>query len=141
MKNESVIILKNKFTEIKKLSDDINSFTQKNNLHNELQLDILLVIEELVANIISYAFDDNAEHKIIIRLAVNNKTLTVEIADEGRAFNPLDYPTPDISKPLEQREVGGLGIFFVKELMDSVEYERKENKNILTMTKQLIVNS
>jgi len=137
MNNESIIILKNKLTEIKKLSDDLKSFAKKNNLHNELQLDILLVLEELVANIISYAFDDNAEHKIVIRLAVNNKTLAVKIEDDGKAFNPLDYPTPDITKPLEQRKAGGLGIFFVKELMDSIEYERKENKNILTITKSV----
>ena len=137
MKNESIIILKNDFAEIKILTDGINYFAEKNHLDNETTLDLCLVLDEIITNIISYGFDDESEHKIIVNLNVNNKVLSVKIEDDGISFNPLEYPTPDTTKPLEEREVGGLGVFFVKKLMDKIEYERKENKNILTVSKSL----
>ena len=140
MSNESIIILKNNFTEIKTLTDGINYFAEKNHFDNETTLDISLVLDEIITNIISYGFDDDSEHKIIVHLTVNNKILSIKIEDDGIPFNPLEYPSPDTTKPLEEREVGGLGIFLVKKLMDSVEYERKENKNILTVNKSVIRN-
>ena len=137
MSNESIIILKNDFAEIKILTDGINYFAKKTHLGNETTLDLCLVLDEIITNIISYGFDDESEHKIIVNLNVNNKVLSVKIEDDGIPFNPLELPTPDTTKPLEEREVGGLGVFFVKKLMDKIEYERKENKNILTVSKSL----
>ena len=137
MSNESIIILKNDFAEIKILTDGINYFAKKTHLGNETTLDLCLVLDEIITNIISYGFDDESEHKIIVNLNVNNKVLSVKIEDDGIPFNPLEFPAPDTTKPLEEREVGGLGVFFVKKLMDKIEYERKENKNILTVSKSL----
>ena len=141
MSNEYIIILKNNFAEIKTLTDGIYYFAEKNHLDNEIKLDLSLVLDEIITNIISYGFHDDSEHKIIVRLTVNNETLVVRIEDDGIPFNPLEFPAPDTTKPLKEREIGGLGVFFVKELMDKVEYERKEDENILTVSKQLIVNS
>ena len=63
--------------------------------------------------------------------------LTVSFTDSGKAFNPLEKPDPDITLSVEEREIGGLGIFLTKKYMDSVLYERKDNQNVLTITKTI----
>ena len=137
MKNEFIIILKNNLTEIDVLVDGINYFAEKNRIENEVKFDLSIALDEIITNIISYAFDDDSKHNIIVHFTLNNDSLSVRVEDDGKPFNPLDYPTPDTTKPLEEREIGGLGVFFVMELMDSVKYKRKEKKNILTITKSI----
>ena len=71
-----------------------------------------------------------------IYISNKNKALKIIIEDDARAFNPLEHKDPDdFDKPLEEREVGGLGIFFVKKMMDRVEYRHESNHNILIIEK------
>ena len=63
--------------------------------------------------------------------------LTVTLKDAGKKFNPLEMPDPDVNLPLEEREIGGLGIFLCKQFMDEVEYRYEEGCNILTMKKNI----
>ena len=137
MENEFIIILKNNLTEIDVLVDGINYFAEKKRIDNETKLDLCIALDEIITNIISYAFDDDSEHNIVVQFTFNDDSLAVRVEDDGKPFNPLEYPTPDTTKPLEEREIGGLGVFFVMELMDSVKYKRKEKKNILTITKSV----
>jgi len=139
MKSEINIILKNKF-ELSKMSESVNSFAKINSLDDEIKHDIKLALDEIITNIISYAFDDGSEHEISVKIHVDDKNISMEIKDDGKPFNPLEFPLPDITKPLEERDVGGLGVFFVTELMDKIKYTRKEKKNILIMTKSVIRN-
>ena len=96
-----------------------------------------LALEEVVSNIIKYAYQDKADHEIEIQFAREDNLLTVKVKDDGEEFNVLDYPKPNINATAEERDIGGLGIHFVKQLMDNVEYEYKDNKNILVLTKNL----
>lgn len=73
-----------------------------------------------MSNVISYGYDDREEHKIIVCLLMQQGKLTVEVENDGRPFNPLDAPEPDIEKPLEERTLGGLGIHLVRNVMDLV---------------------
>jgi anti-sigma regulatory factor (Ser/Thr protein kinase) len=141
MKNEMNIILKNKFSELKKMSDEVDSFVKTNSLDDEVKHDIKLVLDEIITNIISYAFDDDNEHEISVKIYIDDNKLSIDIEDDGRPFDPLEYPPPDTTKPLEERDIGGLGVFFVRELMDEIEYKRKEKKNVLAITKSILVNS
>ncbi len=141
MKSEINIILKNKFDELSKMSESVNSFAETNSLNDEIKHDIKLALDEIITNIISYAFDDDNEHEISVKICIDNNKLSINIEDDGKPFDPLEYPPPDTTKPLEERDIGGLGVFFVRELMDEIEYKRKENKNILTITKSISVNS
>ena len=140
MKSEINIILKNKFDELSKMSESVNSFAETNSLNDEIKHDIKLALDEIITNIISYAFDDDNEHEISVKICIDNNKLSINIEDDGKPFDPLEYPPPDTTKPLEERDIGGLGVFFVRELMDEIEYKRKENKNILTITKSVIRN-
>ena len=96
---------------------------------------IHLAAEEILVNAISYAYSGkNGSVEISCGIGSDDKLL-IEIKDSGVPFNPLEKPDPDITLPLEQRKIGGLGIFMTKKIMDSVSYRRENNKNIVTLKK------
>ena len=70
-------------------------------------------------------------------LALEGDELTIRVEDDGRAFDPLQAPPPDLDLPLEERPVGGLGIHIVRSVMDAVEYQRRGGRNVLTMRKTI----
>ena len=92
-----------------------------------------VVVEELVLNIVDYSHSDYLDVEIIR----NEKSLTLRFHDGGVPFNPLEREFPDFSIPMEDREIGGLGIFMVIQYMDDVAYEHTEGENILTVKKEL----
>lgn len=98
-----------------------------------------LAVEEIFVNISHYAYSpDKGTVQIdcsVEKTADAPAKLTVSFTDRGKAFNPLAKPDPDITLSVEEREIGGLGIFLTKKYMDSVLYEHKDNQNILTFTK------
>ena len=90
-------------------------------------------LEEVFVNVSNYAYEDGGNVEISLS---NDLTKAVFVfTDEGKKFNPLENDDPDISLGSNEREIGGLGIFMVKKIMDKVEYEYKDGKNILTLTK------
>jgi anti-sigma regulatory factor (Ser/Thr protein kinase) len=95
-----------------------------------------LVLEELLVNIISYAYDEAGGGTIAVSASVDRGTLTLEFRDRGRPFDPLEREEPDVDAPIEERPIGGLGIFLVKELATSVRYERVDGQNVLTVVKE-----
>lgn len=97
-----------------------------------------LAIEEAVSNIIFYAFEDVNEHIISIILSFYNKNITVQITDDGKAFNILNVDKGvDIKASVEDRNVGGLGIYLLRKMVDNIEYQRVANQNILKLTKNI----
>ena len=128
--------LKNNITEIERLSKIVAEFGENNNLSSKVLYALNLALEEILTNIISYGYGDNNEHHIVIRLSLKDEELVAEVEDDGRPFNPLEVPEPDISRPLEDRQIGGLGIHLVRNLMDGLEYSRHEAKNLLVMKKK-----
>ncbi len=100
-------------------------------------LNLNLVLEELVTNIIFYGYPDKTEQQIEISLWLEEGLLGMRITDEAIAFNPLEAKAPDLDQAIEDRPIGGLGIHLVKKIMDDVRYERVDNRNILTLQKQL----
>ncbi len=95
---------------------------------------INISVEELVVNIINYGFSDNTGENIQIDVQVNQDQITFSIVDSGKYFNPLIKKDPDLTQDTMDRPIGGLGIFLVKQFADQVDYERRDNKNIFTMT-------
>lgn len=98
---------------------------------------VLLAIEELVTNCIKYAYSDTAEHTIAIVLSADAGALTMTFVDDGRPFDPLAVPAPDLDATAAGRRVGGLGIFLLRNLADTMTYERRDGANRLTLTKRL----
>jgi len=98
--------------------------------------DIMIAAEEIVINIINYAYPDK-KGDLEISFEKKGDLAIIIFKDEGSPFNPLDRPDPDINKPIEERDIGGFGVLLVKKLMDKVNYEYIENKNIFTIIKKL----
>ncbi len=96
-----------------------------------------LIFDELLSNVISYAFPDEGDHEISAHIEFVAERLTVTISDDGLPFNPLSAKTPDTKADLEDRELGGLGIHLVRSLVDDVAYHRRIDKNVLTLVKHL----
>jgi anti-sigma regulatory factor (Ser/Thr protein kinase) len=99
---------------------------------------VLLAIEELVTNCIDYGYDDAAEHTIVIELGLDDATLIMTVIDDGHAFDPLAAAAPDPSLAPERRTPGGLGIHMLRKLSDSMQYERRDRMNRLTLTKRIV---
>ena len=92
-----------------------------------------VVVEELVLNIIDYSNSNYLDVEVIR----DEKHLTLRFYDAGVPFNPLAKDPPDFSLPMEDRKIGGLGIFLVTKYMDTVAYERTGGENILTVVKSI----
>jgi len=99
--------------------------------------DMQVALDEVLTNIVQYAHTDGAAHDIRIRLTVSPETLEAEVEDDGRPFDPLTLPPPDLRGALADRAVGGLGIHFVKRLMTEVRYTFVDNRNRLVLTKRV----
>jgi serine/threonine-protein kinase RsbW len=102
-----------------------------------LQMKIQLACEEMVLNVINYAYPEEQPGDIELTAtgAHDRVGLVVKICDWGRPFDPLQEKEPDIHAPWQERRVGGLGIFMTKKIMDEVQYRRTAERNELTLTK------
>lgn len=135
MKEE--IIITNHVDELPVLAEKIEALAESWELSMPLTMNINLALEEAISNVIFYAFDDEKEHDIKIILSLENKTLTIEIIDDGKPFDPTARQQPDVSLPAEDRPIGGLGIFLIRKMMDNVTYTRHNNLNTLTLLKNI----
>jgi len=136
--NRLVLTIKNDNSELTRLKNSIADFSRTHHLVEVSSHDVILAVDEMVANIIAYAYADNDEHDIEVEITLEDMRLKVTIIDEGRPFNPLDRPDPDIESPLEERPVGGLGIYLARNMMDTMEYQYVSNRNQLVMYKDLV---
>ena len=135
VKNITII---NQLDQLEYVANIMELISEEWNIPTNIALSLNLVLEELVTNIIFYGYNDNDEHKININLSYVDKIIKVEIEDDGKEFDPLQLPVPALSKTIEESKIGGLGIHFVRKIMDDITYQRLGNKNRLTLTKQII---
>lgn len=104
----------------------------------DLRFKLRLSIEETVENVVQYAYKDSIGWmEVETNLDDKALMLTVTLKDAGKPFNPLEMPDPDITLSVEEREIGGLGIYLCKQLMDEVTYRYEDGCNILTMKKNI----
>lgn len=137
MKNKSLTIL-NQLAELEKIVRFLEEISEEWEIPMKTSMELNLVIEELFTNIIFYAFDDGLEHKIMLDIEMpETNVLRILLTDDGKPFNLLEKSAEDVvNQSIEDRKIGGLGIHFVKEMMSSVEYQRRDNKNIVILTKK-----
>ena len=133
------ISLKKDPAEVRRVVETVEAFCAKHNLPQQLIFHFNLALDELLTNVMNYGYDQIAtdDYDVSVHLVLDQGTLTAELRDNGRAFNPLDMPDPDLSLSLEDKPIGGLGIYFVKTLMDHVEYHREGAYNRLVMSKAI----
>lgn len=106
--------------------------------NSEIKNEILISVDELFINVAHYAYEgEEGEVSIVMELLEEKKRLRIIISDQGIPFNPLEKEDPDIDLSLEERKIGGLGIFMVKDYMDHLEYKFENKSNMLIMEKNL----
>ena len=119
--------------------EPIIKFLKELGVEHKVVYKIELALEELLVNVASYAYapntgDINIEYEL---LESPSRMISITIIDSGKEFNPLETDDPDISLSTEDRQIGGLGLFIVKNTMDEIKYDRKDNKNILIIKKKI----
>jgi len=116
------------------LSEWLNNIIASFKINSKLINKINVCFEEIFVNIASYAYPKKETGNVKILLAKKDNEIIIKFEDEGFEYNPLQKEDPDITLSYDKRPIGGLGIFMVKEMSKKTEYERKDNKNILTIT-------
>ena len=129
--------LKSNLSELETLCQQMEKFGQALGLSKKCIFEINLALDELFTNIISYGFADDDEHIIEVTLTPQNETLCLYIEDDGVPFNPVESREPDLSCTIEDCKIGGLGIHLIKNLMDEICYERCDDKNVITLKKNI----
>ncbi len=135
MKQPLRLQIENNISELNRLNALLEQLVKEWKIPQKVSFQINLALEEMVTNIINYGYKEKSSHTITLSFILHGNVIIIQIEDDGRAFNPLTAPEPDTTEPAEKRKIGGLGIHLVKELMDTVTYARKNDKNILTIQK------
>ena len=131
------LTLHNDVQQISKLADFVDTIAEEASIDPSLAMSLNLALEEAVTNVVMYAYPAGEEGDVDIVAELSDGSLLFTISDKGIPFDPTKKEDADITLGVEERQIGGLGIFLVRQLMDTVEYERKDGYNILTMEKKL----
>ena len=122
--------------ELERLSTAVEALGKREDWPPDLIYRVNLVLEELAVNVINHGHDDGF-HEMEIVVTSEAEVLTIEIADDGKPFDPVkDGPSPNLTGPLEDRPVGGLGLHIVRTMMDEMCYRWEGGKNHLTLVKR-----
>ncbi|ADV61282.1 ATP-binding region ATPase domain protein [Isosphaera pallida ATCC 43644] len=142
---DSALVLRNELAEIPRLARWIAEFLETQGLGDDPSIvhDVQLCLEEIVTNIIKYAYAQEGPREIWVRLEYRPDALVAQVEDDGEPFNPLEHPRPDLSLGLAEVEPGGLGIELVREYMDDLSYHwnASEGRNCLRMVRRLAVSA
>ncbi len=133
----AVIRLDNRLDELERLHAFFEEIGARANWPERLKFDMTLSCEELLTNTINYGFPQGGRHVITLSVQSSPAGVEIRLEDEGVPFNPLEFGEPDTSLGLEERTVGGLGIFFVKRMMNEFIYERTDTGNLVILRKTI----
>jgi serine/threonine-protein kinase RsbW len=120
-------------TGVRDAVDALEAWSGRERVSEAASRRMLIALDEILSNVVRHAVQDET---VLIEMVLtrDGDHVQVEVVDDARPFNPLLVPPPDTTSPLETREPGGLGIALVRSLTDEVRYERREERNRLTMT-------
>ena len=130
--------IRNRLEDIAGVVESFGAFAEQNGLEEKVRRSMSLVFDELLNNIVSYAYGDDGEHWIDVLVELDHERLSVTVEDEGHPFNPFARSAPDTTLSLEEREIGGLGIHLVRKMMDEVSYVRRTGRNVVIVVKHLV---
>ncbi|MDY9923375.1 ATP-binding protein [Methanobacterium sp.] len=136
MGNEFKLNVNSDLENLTSIADFITSSTRELGLSEKGVFQLQLAVDEVAANIILHGYTHQTG-PIHLTIWKENDKIIIQIQDRGEPFNPLEADEPDLQAPLEERSPGGLGIHFLKTVTDSVHYQFKDGKNILTLIKTL----
>ena len=129
--------IRNRREDMALAAQTLSRFATENGLPAAILHDLNVVIDEALSNVIAYGYDKDVTSEIKLRLEYRNGEVAMVIEDRGRQFDPTKFPAPDLSGPLTTRKVGGVGIHFMRSLMDDISYTRAAGLNRLRLAKKI----
>ena len=129
--------LKNQISELERVNQFVEEIGDELGLDMELQMNLNLVMEEMVSNVIFYAYPQGTEAEIELMAESDGKEVTFVLSDSGKEFDPTMKESVNTDINPAERDIGGMGIFIVKNIMNKVTYQRLKGKNLLTMKKDI----
>lgn len=136
-KNQIYFTLTNSLSELENLSAHLEVVAEKWQLPNRTTLQLNLILDELFTNAVCHGFSDELDHEISILLENQGKELLVTMIDDGCFFDMTCLAAPVLDAPLTEKKQGGMGVFLACHYADSIQYNRKDGKNIVTLTKEI----
>lgn len=130
------LVVESKIENVDLVLEFVNSFLDEMNVLPKIKNQLGIAIDEIYSNVAYYAYKNNTS-PITIEIDMLNDTFIMRFIDSGIPFNPLEKEDPDINLDIEERKAGGLGIYIVKQMMDSMEYAYLNKQNILTIKKNI----
>ena len=134
------IVLPNDIQEVPKLNAFVEEVCRAVGFDELVTMSITVAIEEAVVNVMKYAYPPEQRGNVTVEAASNDVRLKFTITDSGKPFDPTVQPEVDTTLPANQRNIGGLGIHIIRQNMDSINYERINNLNVLTLRKTLTID-
>jgi len=134
------LTLQNEMDQLSQLAPFVWAFAEEAQLDEQPAMQLDLALDEAVTNVVLYAYPKGTEGEVTVAAKREGDTLEVVLTDSGTPFDPTAQEDPDLTLSADERPIGGLGIFLVRQMMDTVLYERKDGKNILTLRKNLASN-
>ena len=131
------LTIKNKIEELQRVNEFVDDIGRELNLDDELLMNLNLVMEEMVSNVIFYAYPEGKDAEIELLAESKGHELTFVLSDRGKEFDPTMQEDADPTVNPIDREIGGMGIFIVKNIMNDVSYQRLQGRNLLTMKKEI----
>ena len=131
------LVIDSQLSEIRRASELVDQFTARHGLADEDANAIHVVVDEILSNSIRHGLAGAATHAIALTLELSEGEIVVEVEDDGVAYDPTQAPAPVLAGTIAQRQVGGLGMAFVRSLTDSIEYRRVEGRNRLRLRRRV----
>lgn len=128
--------LTNDVGELSRLARGVDELCARHQVPPAIASSLNLALEEAITNVIDHGYDDAAPHEIDVRVSVAEGMIRAEIVDDGRPFDPRETIPPDLTAGIEERPIGGLGVWLIKRLMDEVGYRMVGGRNHLTLSKR-----
>jgi serine/threonine-protein kinase RsbW len=129
------IRIDNNLSEISRVADMVDGFAARHQFADAVIFALNVALDEILNNIISYGYEDARHHEILVRVALGRGNVEAIVEDDGKPFDPLAAPAPDLTG--KDRKPGGVGLHFVRNLMDEVTYTRRDGTNHLRLMKRL----
>jgi len=133
---KKILTLHNDIREIPQLSAFVESVSEEALLDMGVTMSLNLALEEAVTNVMMYAYPEGTVGLVVVEASLEEGCLVFVLRDKGKPFDPTAAPEADITLGVEERPIGGLGIFLVRQIMDSVRYVREGDENVLILTKK-----
>jgi len=132
-----VLDLRATFEDVVRAATAVRALCEARGVSREPTDDLVLGLDEMLANIVTYGYPGNPAGAIAVRVAITEDALQLDISDRAPAFNPLEAAAPDLDAPLDVRPVGGLGVHLARSVMDTMEYAREDGENRLRLVRRL----